>query len=290
MKKLILASVSLAVMIVGPAIAADMPLKAPVYAPPAVPILGWTGFYGGVNAGYSWSSNSVNTVGDPGPCTSPSPGCTVPPNYSVTSAQAASFGAPSSRNGFVGGGQIGVNKELATSLVAGLEADIQSFTSSNGSSTLVSSTQNPNFVGFPVNQTATVSTKLDYLGTVRGRVGFLVVPSFLAYATGGLAYGEANASTSIGQNLISLGVAPYSGAGTISGTRVGWTVGGGFEWMFAQNWSVKAEYLYVDLGSVIYNVSPLVSPLAGTIFSSATASSSVHFNDNIVRAGLNYHL
>ena len=178
---------------------------------------------------------------------------------------------------------------MAPTYVVGLEADIQGLSGSNKSFSLTSATPNPVFPGFPVNQVATVTSRLDYLGTVRGRVGYLFTPSFLAYATGGFAYGGVHDSTNIAQNVIAAPLTPYAGASTFSGTRGGWTIGGGFEWMCAQNWSVKAEYLYVDLGTAT-NTTPLVNPdNIGGIFSSATAISSVHVTDNIVRAGINYH-
>jgi len=82
----------------------------------------------------------------------------------------------------------------------------------------------------------------------------------------------------------------YNSFGSFSNTRVGWTAGGGIEWLFAPNWSVKAEYLYYDLGSVTYGLSPLQNfNSAGTLFTSGSPFSRTRFTGNIVRAGLNYH-
>jgi outer membrane immunogenic protein len=84
---------------------------------------------------------------------------------------------------------------------------------------------------------------------------------------------------------------PFS-FGSFNSTRVGWTAGGGVEWMFSPNWSLKAEYLYYNLGSVTYNLSPLIHTLTippFTTVASAFPHSSTRFNGNIVRAGLNYH-
>ena len=93
------------------------------------------------------------------------------------------------------------------------------------------------------------SDKLDWFGTVRGRLGFLATPTFLLYGTGGLAYGRVASAT-----VNSFTATPDIYTGSTSTTRAGWTAGAGGEWMFAPNWSAKAEYLYVDLGTVGYNV------------------------------------
>jgi outer membrane immunogenic protein len=82
----------------------------------------------------------------------------------------------------------------------------------------------------------------------------------------------------------------YSSFGSISNSRVGWTAGGGVEWLFAPNWSVKVEYLHYDIGRVTYGLSPLDNfNTAGMLFTSGAPVASARFNGNIVRAGLNYH-
>jgi outer membrane immunogenic protein len=66
-------------------------------------------------------------------------------------------------------------------------------------------------------------------------------------------------------------------------TKLGWTVGGGAEWAFAPHWSVKAEYLYVDLGSVSYTSS---NPTAGAL---ATILHNHTISESIGRLGINWH-
>jgi outer membrane immunogenic protein len=85
--------------------------------------------------------------------------------------------------------------------------------------------------------------------------------------------------------------APYSSFGGLSNSRVGWTAGGGAEWLFAPNWSVKVEYLYYDLGSVTYGLSPLTNTFTdtGAVAWSSSPFATTRFTGNIVRAGLNYH-
>jgi outer membrane immunogenic protein len=279
---------------VGSALAADLPsYKAPPYVPPP-PLMTWTGFYIGLNAGGTFGgSNAVSVASFSGPCSPTVIGCTGTPSYGLTSSVAATFIAPaSSTGGFIGGGQIGYNWQFGNNFVVGVEADIQGVAGNRSTSTFASAVPNGLFPAFPLVQSATVSRSLDYLGTVRGRLGFLFTPSLLVYGTGGLAYGGVNSRVGIFQTFAGDGtVTPLFGSGAFSDTRVGWTVGGGGEWMFLPNWSAKIEYLYYDLGSVTYAVSPLVttSTITGVIVGSIFPQARTRFDGHIVRAGLNYH-
>jgi outer membrane immunogenic protein len=126
-------------------------------------------------------------------------------------------------------------------------------------------------------------------------LGWLADSNLLVYGTGGLAYGGVKASTGISQvlNGPSAGLATsWNSNSGISETRIGWTAGGGFEWMVGPRWSVKAEYLYYDLGRVSYTgLLAEAITIPGFIppnFFVNSAQSTVHFNGNIVRLGLNY--
>jgi outer membrane immunogenic protein len=303
-KKLLLAGFAFGAL-AAPAFAADMPV-------PVAPVATWSGMYVGVNGGYfQGANNNINVVGLPNPCNAPVSGCQINPNgttgpgfatggssnpyqgptYSNTSGLAATFDTPAKQKGVIYGGQIGLNSQIVPKIVVGLEADLQGVSNNNDTVTVGSVTPNANFPGFPVIQTATLSSKLDYLGTIRARAGYLITPSFLVYVTGGLAFGKTDFSTSITQNVNTGVTGPYSAAANESLLRFGGTIGGGVEWLLTQNWSVKAEYLYVGLdviGTSTLNLT-LVNPLAGLNFSSATVLSSAHFDENLVRAGLNYH-
>jgi outer membrane immunogenic protein len=278
----------------GAAIAADLPSRAPppVYLPPP-PIFSWTGLYIGLNAGYTWSNNNavdVDTADVFG-----NPALVGGPAFGVASAALADGSVPAKIDGFIGGGQIGYNFQFANSFVVGLEADIQGIAASNGSHLVFSQATVAGFPLNPIDQNLSASRRLDYLGTVRGRLGFTITPTLLVYGTGGLAYGQTKSSTSITQIVESDPIFlpnHYSSFGSFSNTRVGWTAGGGVEWLFAPNWSVKAEYLYYDLGNVTYGLSPLQNFSTvggGTLFTAGAPVSRTRFTGNIVRAGLNYH-
>ncbi len=272
-----------AMALTGAALAADLrPPPPPVYVPPP----SWTGFYAGLNAGGTWSNvNSFGTTSfnafDSGEV----------PGLGATSAALASISDPLHPTaGFIGGGQIGYNYQFYNSFVAGVEADIQGTSSDFRAEGVFS--QAVVGPGIGLSQGIAASESVDWLGTVRGRLGFLFTPTLLVYGTGGFAYGQTNAITSITQYVTGAADLPnaYGAFARYSNTRTGWTAGGGLEWMFFPNWSFKVEYLYYNLGSVNYGVYPLANYNAeGVLTTFGGSVSKPSFNGNIVRVGVNYH-
>ena len=128
--------------------------------------------------------------------------------------------------------------------------------------------------------TTNATRELDWLGTFRGRVGYHRRP-FLVYATGGLAVGEHKLGIGISDPTAT---PPANLFNQNSSTSVGWTVGAGAEWMFARQWSLKAEYLYVDLGNISSTINYAYAPA-----NTSSLTGTVHDRDNIVRGGINYH-
>jgi outer membrane immunogenic protein len=260
MKKLLLGSTF--VLCAFSAQAADM-APAPYYKAPVPVLCSWCGFYIGGNAGYTWSNQDAVTVGP----------------TSATVLQGPQIPGPVSvsREGFIGGGQVGYNWQWSPAWVVGFEADFQGVSASN--------TATASFAGsaalFPTN--TTVSSKLESLGTVRGRIGFLAQPNWLIYFTGGLAYGEVQTSGTLTDQG---GGAPFTFSGSASGMKTGWTLGGGVEWAWTRAWSVKAEYLYYDLGTTTLAM-PLVTPVVG--FAPGSFAATFNNTGSIVRAGINYH-
>lgn len=208
-------------------------------------------------------------------------------------ATTSSFSA--NNDNFIGGGQIGYSYSL-NQFVLGVEADIQGITPEID---MVSSQQ---VVAIPTFRTSRIASNLfldqsiDYLGTVRERFGVLATSSLLLAATGGYAYGGVRSDTDLTQSYLGAAnnlVRTFTSDGSYSSIRNGWTVGGTLEWRFQGQWSTKLEYLYYDLGSFIYNATPLTSlindgPDAGKPLFVNAVSTTSRFDGLIVRLGINY--
>ena len=182
----------------SPAMAADMPLKAPHLRP----AFDWSGFYIGGHTGYGRGSSSA-VLSDP---------LAVSTTGSVFS-------------GVIGGVQGGYNVQMPSGLVLGVEADM-TFPNYLISNSIVSTL---------TGARSEVDRALDYVGTVRGRVGY-ASGHWLVYATGGFAFaGERFINTpDVGTDQKHINVRP------------GWAAGAGVEYAFAPHWSVRLEYLYTQ--------------------------------------------
>lgn len=238
-----------ALLLAGPALAADMPAPAPMPEPvpapaPAPVYYNWSGFYAGVQGGYAWGDRDITVPGFPAP----------------PAARKFSYDS----DGWLLGGQVGVNWQMGQ-WVLGAEADL-AWTGVDGRLT-------PAAAALPGNVTgASESHDMKWLGTLRGRLGF-AVDSFLFYGTGGLAFAKID------------GTAVFRTGGTTFGasdsnTHTGWTLGAGVEAGLTENISVKAEYLYVDLGSKNYHYA-----FGGGM---PTTTVNADHQHHVVRAGLNY--
>jgi len=255
----------LSALAASPAVAADLPVRAPAPMPAVVPLATWSGFYIGLNGGYSWgnSSRDLNFF-------NPLNGLTV----------ATGAGGGRDINGGLFGGQIGYNWQTSN-WVFGIEADAQ-WTGQEGSTTAICAVGGCLTGVVPaVGTTATITDKLEWFGTIRGRVGVTFTPTFLLYVTGGGAYGSVK--TDLGLATFAANGTPLAFAGSRSTDRFGWTVGGGVEWGFAPNWSAKLEYLYMDLGSISNSV---VFPTQANFPLGANVTTNL--TDNIFRGGINY--
>jgi outer membrane immunogenic protein len=189
----------------------------------SAPGFSWTGFYLGVNGGYAWGDTSWSSTG-------------VDTNYKV--------------KGGLFGGTVGYN--LQTGLwVWGAEGDFD-FAQMTGSSN----------TGLGVCSGTGCETRINWLATGRGRIGYANWDRWLPYITGGAAMGAIKMTPNTGLNETK--------------SRLGWTVGAGVEYAMLSNWSLKAEYLYVDLGKASCSVA------------TCGVDTTVKYNTSIVRAGVNY--
>jgi outer membrane immunogenic protein len=213
----------------------------------------WTGPYVGVNIGYGGGDFRYPFSG----------------SSDAAGTNPVSGRARQSSSGVLGGGQLGYNLEMPNGLVLGLETDLDA-ADIGGNSSFTANSLSP-------QASASVNSRINYLGTVRGRVGKPMYNGrFMPYVTGGFAYGGVRNNASFGGGSFA----------TNTQTQTGWTVGAGAEYALDRHLSVKVEYLYVDLGGRdisgpgnTFNA-PGVPLFNASLKEQATA--------NVVRAGLNY--
>lgn len=271
MKHVLALSVVAGLACAGAALAADLPNRSPAAPAPVAPAFTWTGFYVGANAGYGWSESRTRydyVIANPAEL----------PEFHALGLVPGRLGR--NGEGFIGGGQVGYNYQIGQ-FVVGVEADIQYLDARQRSAHVT--TISDEFGAGAVATTA--QSSIDWLGTLRARAGY-AFDRTLVYATGGLAYGHAKDSTAIAAAAVDQD-GPMFGlwSGRRSRTSVGWTLGAGVEYAVTDNLTLKAEYLYYDLGRSRYGVAGVVSD-PDDEFRGANARRDT--SGSIVRAGLNW--
>jgi outer membrane immunogenic protein len=287
MKKLAIAAVAGSALVSGivSASAADLAYKAaPVPMAPAV--FSWTGFYVGANVGGAWTGNNGGSDFNPlfPPFIVLPPAVAIP---TVIPGQLDVLAGGGRRSGVIGGGQIGYNWQV-NQFVLGVEADAVG-SGLKGSTASASRTIGAPIFAVPVTQTVTVDFgHLEWMATFRGRAGFAVNQA-LFYVTGGAAVAEFGGSTTTlvnGPGIAIPAAGTYVATNGGSTTRWGWTVGGGIEWAFNQNWSVAGEYRHTDFGNRGTNFDIPSGLAAAPIFFTGTSSSRLTVDQATAR--LNY--
>jgi outer membrane immunogenic protein len=215
MKKLFLTGVTFAALAVGPALAADLPRKAPpAPPPPPPPPLTWTGCYIGANIGGVFTH--------------------VKADFNVGEVSR-------DNSGFTGGGQIGCDYQWAGSgWVIGFR---NMFNGTSGSKNVTI-----NGFGDRAFDNATVNFKNQWFDALTGRLGYSWTPAWLLYGQGGVVWSKVRAEiTGFGGGFCGTDDITCD-FGSRSKTRTGWTAGGGVEWRFAPQWSAFLEGNYYDFG------------------------------------------
>jgi outer membrane immunogenic protein len=248
MKKLLLGSVALAAMIAGPAMAADMPLK----APPPVVVFSWTGCYVGGHVG--GKTGRVDTTFG---AVNPVVAALAVPGTAVTDDIWMS--------GALGGGQIGCNYQFNGGWLIGVEVD-GSAVQADGQRAF----QNPSPLLAPFRQQVTE----HWLATARGRLGY-AWDKWMVYVTGGGAWAGVEDKVFLNA-FLPAGNVPT--ASISQQTLSGWTAGFGAEYALGYGWSIKGEYLYIDFSNKTYfGVNTLVG-----------AEINVRLRQSVARFGMNY--
>lgn len=227
----------------------------------------WAGLYIGAHVGGAtgeWDGRTTFTD----PVAGVLPGLWANPNQSIDA------------DGWVAGGQIGYNLQR-DAFVFGIEADV-SWSDLNGEGTFST-------LGVDDRYNWKIKTELDAFGTVRGRLGFLVSPSLLLYGTGGFAWARTSGDLTVSHTWVPDPAASFgvTARGSARETHIGWTAGAGAELMLAKNWTVKAEWLHVDLGSEDYHLKGTSVP-GGSPHETDSFPADLEFE--VFRVGVNYLL
>jgi len=245
MRKLVLAAAAAAAL-ASPAAAADLPVSVPA-AIPVPMVFNWSGLYVGAHLGYQWSQGDFD--------------------FAYPSAINPAF----SNGGFntdsaLGGVFAGFNMQNGA-FVFGLEGDV-SYARHSASGRFFTYANGDNWNG---------AWSLDWQGSLRGRLGY-AFDRTLVYATGGVAFGRAEAS------LFASTAAGATFGTNRSETLVGWTIGAGVEYAWTNNLTVRVEYRYTDLGNI--DVTLPAGPLPAPRDAAARTSFDVITHD--VRVGVSY--
>jgi len=262
MKFRLLAGAAIAAVMVGSAFAADMPLK----APPPVLAYDWSGFYLGGVIGGAWTHTDSS---DPG-----------------LGIIGTLLGAPviqtTENSGFIGGIEGGDRYQFGK-LVIGWEADMVWGNTNGTSTTSFSPGIAPGLVTF--SRSITADTK--WQGTATSTVG-IAHDRWLIYGKAGVAWSKTDYTENLSLTApINLPI--FTGTGTTSDqSQVGWTVGTGVEWAIWNNWSIKAEYDYLDFGNKTVAINGAILPGIVNFPASFGLENTQHVNQ--FKAGLNWHI
>jgi outer membrane immunogenic protein len=223
--------------------AADMAVKAAPVLPPVV--WSWTGFYIGahVGAGFGETESTITTAA---------------PVVSLPFSQ-------NSRSGFLGGGQIGYNWQAGWA-VFGVQADIAGM-----------NVKGTTPCGVVINL-FTCSSESQWLATVSGRLGAVVLDRGLVYVKGGGAWLNTDHDVTLPFT------APATNITSLNSTTWGWLVGLGTEWMITPNWTAFIEYNYIqfDTKNETFTINPLIAGPGATVRADLTNTLS------IAKVGVNY--
>jgi outer membrane immunogenic protein len=241
---------ALALTISTPLFAADMPVKAPPLTPAAA-VYDWTGVYVGGEVGGKWTKDNWNTTcvdagGAPlGLCGSALSLIAFPGAPDSTAANAFKT------SGLRAGVYAGFDVQVGPSWVVGFEGDFGAYKKSStvagipGCSTAACT----GGAVFPFDLSGDrTSVKFGDDYSMRLRAGYLVLPTVLAYGTGGIAFQRISASMACAGATSPACL--FDHMETQSQTLWGYTVGGGLEWRVAQNWLLRGEYRYSNFGTM----------------------------------------
>jgi outer membrane immunogenic protein len=239
---------------------AGRPGVAPIAAAPAYAPETWTGFYAGFEGGGGWDKASFSSTGA---------------NILGIVLLPLSFPGNSGSGG-VWGGFFGYNWQYGP-IVGGLEVNIDStdIRSSTGVFT-------PLFT--PPVQVASQQFKTEVLASIRGRLGYLVLPNLLLFGTGGIGFDHARLSNT------PIAFAPnFPPIGDTAGVNeIGWVAGAGAEYRLWEHLLLRVEYLHYDFGTTSTTIQPSVFSVGGVGILPVPTNLNVDHRVDVVLGGIAY--
>ncbi len=252
MRKFLLArAAALAMIVAGPAVAADLPLAQPA---PFESRFSWTSCYLGGHLGGGFARKDITD-----------PVQLVQDSFAGAPVTAGITTVSPSPRGVVVGGQIGCDYQFANSMVIGIEGAVSG-------STMKAS----RIVGLPLSvpDVALVRASTDFLPSVTARIGY-AMDNVLLYAKGGVALAGDRFNVDG-----TFGGVPYTFQGLDN--RIGWTAGGGVDWAFSRHWSANIEYDYYRFGHGNVMMADGINGFAGFV--------DVRQSVQVVKLGFNFHV
>ena len=282
MKKFLLASAAM-LGIVGTASAADLGVRRPSAAPP-VALFSWSGCYIGGYVGGAWNERDA-TFTDLGNSTFQAfSGGIVPGRREGTHSWNAGLD-----DSFLGGGTLGCNwQPFGSPFVFGVEGEI-GFLNLEGSAfdPLLSPTLPVTAVRATPDVLGTARIG-DWYGMITGRLGYAGWDRVLLYVKGGAAFVPVRASVVDGCNTVATGCGNWITSTAVDDTLTTWTLGGGIEWAFANNWTLKGEYMFIGLDDTLTGCNVATTP-SGAIVGGGPFCFNHDFGGiHTAKVGLNY--
>ena len=250
----------------GPAVGADLGATPFVKAPPVL-ASSWTGFYAGLGLGFRSTQADLSTT-------------SVIRNGIPRDLSQSALSQPFDGVGFRANPYAGFNWQVAPHWVVGIEGDV----GLGDRTTSLGGYRSSPALGSSTFAADSLSVRAAWDASLRGRVGYLVTPATLLYATGGLAWQHYDVTAVCASAGICVGNGETPAIVTHSLTRTGWTAGGGIETALWGNWLMRAEYRYADFGT-----SPLTIVRTATVGGTLTIDNfDAHMRTHAATFGVAY--
>jgi outer membrane immunogenic protein len=183
---------------------------------------------------------------------------------------------------------LGYNYQFATLWLAGIEGDV----GFGSKTTTLANAFYPNTGITNLDGHDSFAVKTGWDAGLRGRLGFLVTPSFLVYGTGGAAWQHIEATSTCSTSFSNFSACrpPFLAPSVItdSTTKLGWTVGAGIETMLGQNWIVRGEYRYADFGTISNTDTRACPPASNCVPSSVAITDTLRLRTQTATFGIAY--